>query len=150
MLSFLVANTIIGIIATGAMSSFLWIITGLGIMNVDMIRAIGSIYTRSEDKAILPGMMMHFTAGIIFSYFYFFMFKIFPMSIEVPIMYVVLSFIVSMMHGLIVSLLLVVLVASHHPVEKYQKAGFGVAVYHFLAHLVYGLVLGILYTIFLA
>ena len=71
------------------------------------------------------------------------MFKIFPMSFEVSIMYVVLGFIVSMMHGLIVSFLLVAIVASHHPVEKYQKAGFGVAVFHFLAHLIYGLVLGI-------
>ena len=55
MLGFFIANTIIGIIATAAMSSFLWIISGLGIMNVDMIRAIGSIYTDPKKKPYFQG-----------------------------------------------------------------------------------------------
>jgi len=44
----------------------------------------------------------------------------------------------------VVSFALVVLVAEHHPLERFQKAGMGVAVAHLLGHLVYGLIIGLL------
>ena len=40
--------------------------------------------------------------------------------------------------GLVVSLSLVVLIAEHHPQKSFRKAGFGVAIAHLLAHIVYG------------
>jgi hypothetical protein len=42
----------------------------------------------------------------------------------------------------VVSLLLVVIIAEHHPLERFQQAGLPVAITHIAAHLVYGLVFG--------
>jgi hypothetical protein len=48
----------------------------------------------------------------------------------------------------VVSLLLVIVVAEHHPLERFREAGFRVGVTHVAAHVVYGLVLGIAVSVF--
>jgi hypothetical protein len=45
-------------------------------------------------------------------------------------------------HGSVVSLMLVVLMAEHHPLERFREAGLRVAVTHVAAHIVYGFVVG--------
>jgi len=45
-------------------------------------------------------------------------------------------------HGLVVSFLLAVLVAEHHPIEQFQKAGSEVAAAHLFGHIIYGLIVG--------
>jgi len=35
------------------------------------------------------------------------------------------------------------ILAEHHPVEKFQNAGFQVAIAHFFSHIVYGLLIGL-------
>ena len=44
--------------------------------------------------------------------------------------------------GHLANWLLVALVAEHHPIEKFQSAGLGVAAAHWVGHVVYGLVVG--------
>ena len=145
MASYLISAAIIGIIATSVMSSVLLLITRLNISNVDMIRAIGSIYTKAKHTALLPGVLVHFTAGIMFCHLYLILFHIFPISIGNPFIYVVLGTLSGMVHGVIVSLLLMILVAEHHPLKEFRRAGFDVAFYHLLAHVVYGFIIGFVY-----
>ena len=57
-----------GLIGTFSMTLFLWLITAYGICQVDMVRALGSALTRSEDNAFLPGMAVHFGAGFFFAF----------------------------------------------------------------------------------
>ena len=52
---------------------------------------------------------------------------------------------IGFVHGIVVALGLVIMVAENHPLPKFQKAGFKVAFYHFLAHIIYGVTVGILY-----
>ena len=145
MTAYIISSTIIAMIATAGMSSFLWIITGLKLSNVDMVKAIGSLYTRKEETSFFPGLMMHFTAGIIFCNLYILLFKVFPATVATPFIYVVLGISAGFVHGIVVSLLLVILVAEHHPLNKYRNVGFSVAVYHFLAHIIYGFIIGFMY-----
>ncbi|MCI0454478.1 MAG: hypothetical protein L0Y68_05735 [Candidatus Dadabacteria bacterium] len=129
-----------GILGTSGMSLVMWLITRSGLANADMVRAVGSIYTRSYNNALLPGVIMHFTAGIIFAFLYVAFLSIFSLSSVGS--YIGIGAMIGVFHGLVVSFLLVVLVAEHHPLEQFQKAGSEVAVAHMVGHIIYGLIVG--------
>ncbi len=129
-----------GILGTGGMSLVMWLITRSGLANADMIRAVGSIYTRSYENALLPGIIMHFTAGIIFAFLYVLFLSLFSLGSVGA--YIGMGAMTGVFHGLVVSFLLVVSVAEHHPLEQFQKAGAEVAVAHLVGHIIYGLIVG--------
>jgi uncharacterized membrane protein YagU involved in acid resistance len=122
------------------MSFVMWLITRSGLANADMIRAIGSLYTRSYENAFIPGIIIHYTAGIIIAFFYTAFLSIFSLGSVGS--YIGIGAMVGVFHGLVVSFLLVVLVAEHHPLEQFQKAGSEVAVAHMVGHIIYGLIVG--------
>ena len=129
-----------GILGTCGMSFVMWLINRSGLANADMIRAVGSIYTRSYENALLPGIIMHFTAGIIFAFLYVIFLSIFSLGSVGA--YIGMGAMTGVFHGLVVSFLLVVSVAEHHPLEQFQKAGSEVAVAHLAGHIIYGLIVG--------
>jgi len=129
-----------GILGTSGMSLVMWLITRSGLVNADMIRAVGSIYTRSYKNALLPGIIMHFTAGIIFAFLYVVFLSLFSLGSVGA--YIGMGAMTGVFHGLVVSFLIVVLVAEHHPIEQFQKAGAEVAVAHLFGHIIYGLIVG--------
>ena len=129
-----------GILGTGGMSLVMWLITRSGLANADMVRAVGSIYTRSYENALLPGIIMHFTAGIIFAFLYVLFLSLFSLGSVGA--YIGMGAMTGVFHGLVVSFLIVVLVAEHHPIEQFQKAGSEVAVAHLVGHIIYGLIVG--------
>ncbi len=129
-----------GILGTSGMSLVMWLITRSGLTNADMIRAVGSIYTRSYKNALLPGIIMHFTAGIIFAFLYVVFLSLFSLGSVGA--YIGMGAMTGVFHGLVVSYLLVVSVAEHHPLEQFQKAGSEVAAAHLFGHIIYGLIVG--------
>ena len=129
-----------GILGTSGMSLVMWLITRSGLANADMIRAIGSIYTRSYGNAFIPGIVIHFTAGIVIAFFYAAFLSLFSLSSVGS--YIGIGAMVGVFHGLVVSFLLVVLVAEHHPLEQFRKGGSEVAVAHLVGHIIYGLIVG--------
>ena len=129
-----------GILGTSGMSLVMWLITRSGLANADIIWAIGSIYTRSYSNALLPGFIMHFAAGIIYAFLYVVILSLFsPGSVGA---YIGVGAMTGVFHGLVVSFLLAVLMAEHHPIEQFQKAGSEVAAAHLFGHIIYGLIVG--------
>ena len=149
MTDYIMTCTLIGVAATFGMTSFLWGITYFKICNVDMVKAIGSYYTQKEDKSLLPGMLAHFTAGIIFCFLYILLFNVKPTTGKDPYIYVIFGGGIGFVHGIVMALLLVIVIAAHHPLEKYRSAGFATGVYHFFAHIIYGVIIGTLYCLFI-
>ncbi len=47
-----------------------------------------------------------------------------------------------MIHGLIMSLILIAAVADAHPLEEFQQRSFSIALSHWVGHVAYGLVVG--------
>lgn len=132
---------LVGVVATACMSLSLYLIHWSGFANGDMVRALGSLVTRRYENSLPIGWMIHFLAGAFFSVVYAQALEMtgFPAStLAVPICVIFAVF-----HGSVVSLLLVVIIAEHHPLERFQRAGLRVAITHIAAHVVYGLVLGI-------
>ena len=147
-MDFLVSMTLIGIFATSAMNTMLWIISGLTNTHCDMVRAVGSIYTHDEDSALLPGLIMQFTAGILIAYVYGIFLQ--EASFKVSYGYALLSVGMGAIHGLAVSLVMGKLLGEHHPLERYQSVTKRTMIAHLFAHILYGLVIGTMYGTFIA
>ena len=130
-----------GLIATAAMSGTLYAIHLRGLAEGDMILAIGSIVTRNEANAMLPGLILHFLSGIVFAFVYVIVWSTLPFEGFAP--YIIMGLLTGFAHGLVVSFVLAVVVAEHHPVPRFQQAGLGVAVAHLVAHVVFGLMVGV-------
>jgi len=131
-----------GILATSLMTLFLWLLTFSGLTNADMVRAVGSIVTRTYRRSLGPGLAIHFVVGVIMAFIY-----LTVLSYLVPssvITFVLIGATFGLFHGLIVSVILVILVAEYHPLQRFRRAGFGVALAHVAAHVIYGLVIGLM------
>ena len=66
----LIFTALAGVIGTAGMSVALWGITRTGIANAAMIRAIGSLFTRSYEDSFGLGLTVHFIVGIILAFLY--------------------------------------------------------------------------------
>ena len=143
----IVSFMIMGIVATAAMTSFLWLVTGLTQTKVDMVRALGSLHTGSEDNSFSSGMFLQFTAGVVMAYVYGIFFELisFPFAYH----YSLLGLGIGLVHGFIVTLVLSSLLAEHHPVAEYQQVGLKVSFVHVFAHMIYGLILGVMFGSFM-
>ncbi len=130
-----------GLVATATMSGALYAIHWRGFAEADMIRAVGSLLTRGEANAMPAGIVTHLVSGVVFALVYVAVWSSLP--VETFAQYVLLGGVTGFAHGLVVSFLLVVLVAEHHPLPRFQQAGMGVAVAHLAAHVIYGLMVGI-------
>ncbi len=129
-----------GLVGTAGMTIVMWLITRSGLAHADMIRAIGSIFTRSYEDSVIPGIIVHFGVGMIIAFFYVLIISILdPVS---TIKIVGAGAMIGIFHGVTFSFLLVVAVAEHHPIEQFKTAGSEVAVAHLAGHIVYGLLVG--------
>jgi glucan phosphoethanolaminetransferase (alkaline phosphatase superfamily) len=136
-----------GLIGTAVMTASLYAIHWRGFAEADMMRALGSIITRSESNSLPYGMLLHFLSGIVFAFLYVIVWSTLPLT-ELR-HYVLLGLVTGFAHGLVVSFMLVILVAEHHPLPRFQNAGIGVALAHLGAHVVYGLIVGVVAGSFL-
>jgi len=134
---------IAGLISTILMCLILGAITRLEIANADMIRALGSIYTKDYSNSFKQGFIFMLFSGVFFSFIYYIIINFF---VPIPgIQTVLAGLAMGLFHGMVVSLGLVVIVAEHHPLEKFRNAGFSVAGSHLVAHIVYGFSIGTLF-----
>lgn len=135
-----------GLIATAGMTGFLWSVDRTGWANADMVRAVGSLITKSYHNALGVGLTVHFINGVIIAAVYFYVF-----SLVVPVNLVseiVLGGVMGFAQGFVVSLGIIRL-AYRHPVEAFQDADYKVAAAHLVAHVVYGLLVGAAYGLLL-
>jgi hypothetical protein len=108
----------------------------------DMILALGSLITKSRDNAYRVGLIVHVTAAIGFGLVYTLLmvtlgYTGMPMSL-------MLGLGVGTLHGLVVSLMLVWVVADQHPLEEFKEADLLVGLSHMAGHVVYGGVIGLI------
>lgn len=131
-----------GIIATAGMTALLWLFDKSGKVNANMVRAVGSAVTRSVDSSLWPGLIIQFVSGIFFAFIY--MTALNMLQLQEISSLVIAGGVIGFAHGFAFSFVMVIL-AEHHPVEKFQNAGFQVAIVHFLAHIVYGILVGLVF-----
>lgn len=140
LLKYLFASLMAGIFGGLAMEGAMWLISRAGARG-DMILALGSLLSKSRDNAYRVGLVIHATAAIGFALVYTLLmvtlgYTHLPMSI-------MLGLGVGILQGIIVGLMLVWVVADHHPLEEFQEADLLVGLSHVAGHAAYGAVVGL-------
>ncbi len=128
---------IAGIVGTVAMTIFLIVPRFMNVENVDIIRAVGALWTKREDNAWAPGFVIHFGSGIAFAYIYWFLFGLAGLPLNTGT-----GVLAGAVHGALVMLFTSIAVMEHHPIRKYQKRGPMTGFMQLLAHVLYGLIVG--------
>lgn len=137
---FLATALVAGLLGGIAMEGVLWLIGRGGWAKADMVVALGSLFTKSRDTGRRLGMLLHAVAAIGFAIGYTLLmtalgYTAMPYSAA-------LGAGVGFVHGLIVSLGLVWVVAEQHPLEEFNEAGLAIGLSHIIGHVVYGAVVG--------
>lgn len=139
---------IAGCVAVAVMTLVLRRSRFFGLPETQMIRAIGSWITKDYKSSLKPGFAVHMIAGIGFAYFYSQLLATAPkMDTSAAIGFwdiVVVCTLIGAVHGLLVTLFLVIAVAQYHPVERFQRLGPGDMAAHVIGHIVYGFTVGVL------
>ncbi len=130
-----------GVIGTTAMIGVMSFVHRMKWANADMVRAIGSIFSKSSEMTLFYGLMTHYCFGLFFAFLYAILIATAP--VLTPGTAVIISTLTGLVHGLMVGLLLSVVVAEYHPVAKFRDAGLTVAAAHVVGHIFYGLCLGL-------
>jgi hypothetical protein len=138
---YLCTSLVAGILGGFAMEGAMWLIARAGLVKGDMILALGSMITKTRANAYRVGLIIHSTAAIGFGLVYSLLlvtlgYTHLPMSLA-------LGLGVGALHGILVSLMLVWVVADQHPLEEFKEADLLVGLSHFAGHVAYGAMVGL-------
>jgi len=130
-----------GILGGLAMELAMWLISRAGLVRGDMVLALGSLLTKSRENAYRVGLIVHATAAIGFGLVYTLLMITLGYT-DMPLS-LMLGLGVGTLHGILVSLMLVWVVADRHPLEEFKEADLLVGLSHFAGHVAYGAVVGV-------
>jgi hypothetical protein len=141
LIKYLATALVAGLLGGLAMELVMWLIARAGLVRGDMILALGGLLTKSRDNAYRTGLYIHVTAAMGFALVYTLLlvtlgYTQLPFSLMIGLG-------VGALHGLIVSLMLVWIVAEKHPLEEFKDADLLVGLSHFAGHVAYGGVVGL-------
>lgn len=140
-LKFLCTSLFAGILGGLAMELAMWLSSRLGLAKGDMILALGSLLTKTRENAYRVGLFVHVTAAMGFGLAYtLLMLTLGYTHLPTSLM---LGLGLGVLHGLLVSLGLVWVVADHHPLAEFKDADLLVGLSHFAGHVAYGAVVGL-------
>ena len=142
LLGYLVTALVAGIVGGLAMEWVMWLISRAGLARGDMVLALGSLLTKTRENAYHVGLVVHATAAIGFALVYTLLFVTLGYT-HLPLS-LMLGLGVGALHGLLVSLMLVWVIADRHPLEEFKEADLLVGLSHFAGHVAYGAVVGVI------
>ena len=129
-----------GVLGGIAMEGAMRLVARTGLARGDMILALGSLLTRSRENAYRAGLVLHTIAAIGFALVYALLMVILGYTRLPESLLVGLA--AGTFQGIVVSLMLVWVVAEHHPLEEFREADLVVGLGHFAGHVAYGAVVG--------
>ncbi len=142
LVGYLCTALVAGVLGGLAMEGTMWLISRAGLAKGDMVLALGSLLTKSRENAYRVGLVIHAIVAIGFAFVYTLLlitlgYTHLPLSIA-------LGLGAGTLHGIIVSLMLVWVVADQHPLEEFKEADLLVGLTHFAGHVAYGGVVGLI------
>jgi hypothetical protein len=139
--SHLLTALLAGILGAAAMEFAMWLTTRVGPARGSMIVALGSLITGSRKNAFLVGALVHLIAGVGFALLYIWGMEAFGFTHLPAVVAVGIGF--GLLHGMMVSLMLVWVVSDHHPLEEFKGADLAIGLSHFMGHIAYGAAVGL-------
>lgn len=129
-----------GVMGTVAMSVAMGLVSFSWNATWDMVRAVGSLFTKRYKDSFTTGLMLHLLTGIFFAFVYTSVWQIF--HFQTAASYLLAGLITGFSHGFMMSFVLTIAVAEHHPIARFRVIGYGVAVSYIVGHTIYGTVVG--------
>ena len=141
LVKYLLTSLAAGVLGGLAMEATMWLIARAGLAKGDMILALGSLLTKTRANAYRVGLVVHATAAVGFALVYTLLmvtlgYTHLPMALMIGLG-------AGVLHGLLVSLMLVWVVSDHHPLEEFKDADLLVGLSHLAGHVAYGGVVGL-------
>ncbi|HTQ30770.1 MAG TPA: hypothetical protein VMI53_06130 [Opitutaceae bacterium] len=130
-----------GVLGVAALELVMWLITRKGWARGNMLIAIGSLVTRSRDRAFLVGALFHVGSGVFFALLYAWVMWRLGLTHLQNALAAGAGF--GALQGMMVSLTLVWIVAEHHPLEEFKEAGLAIGVSHVAGHVAFGVMVGL-------
>lgn len=140
-LSYVATAVVAGVLGGIAMLGAMELMTRGGLARGNMVVALGGLVTKTRGNAFRVGMILHTISAIGFAMVYAMAMLWFERSGMPQALFMGIG--MGFLHGLIVSLMLVWVVAEGHPFEEYTDAGLAVGLSHLLGHVAYGAVVGL-------
>jgi uncharacterized membrane protein YagU involved in acid resistance len=141
LVGFLLTALVAGLLGGGAMEIVLWLLGRAGWAKADMLVALGSMVTKSRDHAWRVGAILHATSAIGFAVVYVLLMVCLGYT-HLPVS-MMLGLGIGFVHGLIVSLMLVWVVAERHPLPEFNDATLAIGLSHLVGHVAFGGVIGL-------
>jgi hypothetical protein len=141
-MQFIFSSALAGLVGAACMALFMTGLTRMRVVNADMIRAIGSLFSGSKEAALPVGGLVHAVSGVVFAMIYAKILGLF--SVHGFWYTTAMSGLIGFLHGFVVFFLLINMVAEHHPLPEFREVGVGVAAAHLVGHIIYGLVVGMI------
>ena len=138
---YLLTSAVAGVLGGAAMLLAMQLMTRGGLAKGNMVFALGGMVTKSRDNAFRVGLILHTLSAIGFAMVYA-MVMLWMGATDMP-QALAAGLGIGFLHGLIVSLMLVWVVAEGHPFEEYNDAGLAVGLSHLVGHVAYGAVVGL-------
>ena len=131
-----------GLIGAFAMNLFMRAVANKLGKRGDMVRALGSFFSRDKESAANIGTAIHCAAGVSFgivylTIIYLINFLSFPQAI-----FLGLGF--GFFHGMVTSFILMFYASERHPDESFRKATIEEGALHLFGHMLYGIVVGLI------
>ena len=141
----ILAPLIGGLLGTLAMTLFLLLPRWLNRGKVDVIRAVGALFTGKTENAYGLGLVIHFVSGVFFAYAYYFLIQLagFPLTW-------IMFLLAGAIHGVIAMLLVGIVIVEHHSIARYHDRGPMTGVIQIIAHMIFGAVTGLVVQAFQA
>jgi hypothetical protein len=140
-LNFLVTALAAGLLGGAAMELTMWLIARKGWAKGNMIVALGSLFTHSRLNAFRVGLIIHACSAVVFAMLY----TLGMIALDLTAMprSLALGLGFGFVHGMLVSLALVWVVADRHPLEEFKEADLAIGLCHLAGHVAYGGIVGV-------
>ena len=131
-----------GLLGTAAMTMILFVPAWLGWGRIDVVRAVGSFISHDREHALGPGLVLHFSIGILFAFAYWGVLA----AVGLPLN-VLTGIYIGAIHGIVIMLLVAIAILEHHPLQRYRDRGPMTGVAQVVGHLIYGGVVGAVFQL---
>jgi hypothetical protein len=131
-----------GLAATGVMTVMMYIAPRMGMPKMDMPRMLGTMFTSKEGTATALGMVIHLMMGAIFAIIYAWLWSLGLGSATWG-----WGLIFGAVHGIVAAMMMPVMLRMHPRPPDMSFGGLAI-VGVLMAHLIYGLVVALVYAAF--
>ncbi len=139
--NYLLTSAAAGLLGVAALELAMWLMTSNGLARGNMIVALGGLLTRSRTNAFRVGLAAHLLAGVVFALLYVWGLRAAGLTHFPTVLAAGVGF--GVVHGIFVSLMLVWVIADHHPLEEFKDADLAIGLSHVAGHMAYGMTVGL-------